>query len=399
MSLNQVVRDVFKLEINPRILLLFVCCCLYQTSCASNRSYQGLTPAAQVEQERRLTPTELIITTESGTDLIAAQLFEQMDFRDVSAAGSGLLAWSGQTLAEVKAAGEFSKYVEQLKFDANVDRLVVSPSGKFVALSSFSLVRVFSLADGSEQARIMRVKGSFTALAFSKDETQLAFGRSDGVAYVWKFLEQDSARRRNVEEYRGARSPIVSLHFHPAGRTLLVVERSGVVRVWRLLTAEERLGVKDFGAIREREARGLETKNVSVGIPKVLTSVFDEQREQLIVLGAKGELASVKIRGFRVILTGALTLNGASALAVSDIGGAQLVLVGDRSGLLHIQCPVDGNFVSLGQLGRVGARAIGAIVNEAGRLWLLEKSGKLLTFKQNSLQQALQASAMFGQCD
>jgi WD40 repeat protein len=60
-----------------------------------------------------------------------------------------------------------------------------SPDGRYLAAGEWFGIRIYSLADGVEKARLLAHDGDVLSLTFSDDGTRLASGSSDSTALIW----------------------------------------------------------------------------------------------------------------------------------------------------------------------------------------------------------------------
>lgn len=103
-----------------------------------------------------------------------------------------------------------------------------SPDGRQLAVGTSNGVVLFD-GDTLLQTRIIGESQWVTALAFSRDSQQMAFGQLNGSVRVWDF--QTNSFSRTLE---GTASSVTSLSFSPDGQQLAIGRSDSTFWIWRL---------------------------------------------------------------------------------------------------------------------------------------------------------------------
>lgn len=139
----------------------------------------------------------------------------------------GITVWDTATAKVVsKPAGHGGQQVSALAFAPKGDRLA---SGGFD-----TVVRIWSVEDGKQQAVLKGHKGLVLSLSFAPDGLVLASGERHGPIKIWSVT--DGALRTTLPGHSGGQLgySVHSLDFSPDGKRLASAGRDKQVRLWQL---------------------------------------------------------------------------------------------------------------------------------------------------------------------
>jgi len=121
--------------------------------------------------------------------------------------------------------------IAQLQQTGDINSIVVSSNGKFLATGSSEGTVILWTIEGNTIAQIgnqLRLNGFAESLAFSPDNRWLAGGGSAGFAYLW-----DVASTEEIARIPHSTNRVTSVAFSPDGTQLFTVSRK-VVRIWNI---------------------------------------------------------------------------------------------------------------------------------------------------------------------
>lgn len=220
--------------------------------------------------------------------------------------------------------------------------LALSPDGAKLAVGQRSQIYIYDIVQRKITAKLSKVLGRVSSLAWSNDGRLLAIGRANGDVVVWTIVGGDFAGRDNsnaIELYRGGGAPVVDLIFHPTGRAFFAGYQNGRINLWRLIQTERQMGLRDEDAIGDNE--GIGRARAQFEIPTRLEAFWlDQTGSHMVLAGSDGKLYRAKIRGMRVygaMSAGSGVLTGIASVQSGDEGQAVLATV-SRDQRIRLWC-------------------------------------------------------------
>jgi WD40 repeat protein len=301
--------------------------------------------------------------------------------------------------------------------------LALSPDERKLAVAVYSYIGVYDLDSGKMIQRLTKIDGRISALAWDPSGALLAIGRADGDVFVWTpFVKRWSGTDDvdTFDRYEGGSSPIVSLLFHPEGRTLFVAEQNGRLQLWRLLQTEVELGLRDNSAFVDREKRGHRATRIAELNTKIQDVWYDDTRQVLFVAGANGVIYRWKVRGVKLlteIVVGTDAIVNVVGMSVPISGVASPVLaVSMRGSPLLFFCQGSlklwyppANAIPGIETFHPPATVVGRSelfidelsllrASSSGVSWAAQKTGSLLVFNTARIAQRPEIQSSFAQC-
>lgn len=132
--------------------------------------------------------------------------------------------------------------------DKPIQALALDNRGKSLAISQYGSIVIYDLDSRQMTARLTRLDGRVTAIAWDSRGELLALGRADGGLFVWNVFNGPHAGEDSldaVERYNGGISPIERIIFHPSARIFFALEKKGLIGIWRLARTELEMGLRD----------------------------------------------------------------------------------------------------------------------------------------------------------
>ena len=106
--------------------------------------------------------------------------------------------------------------------------VAVSPDGATVASSGADrYLRLWSVADGSEQAKLKGHLRAILGVAFHPDGRHVATGDAGGSIFLW-----DVPSRRAVAQFSGHAGKVWAIAFRPDGREMATAGEDRRIRIW-----------------------------------------------------------------------------------------------------------------------------------------------------------------------
>lgn len=190
-------------------------------------------------------------------------------------------------------------------YDVPVDATAVSVSKNLLAAAHENELKIFSLIDGSEIARLNKLKSRVSSLAFQPSGQSLVIGSADGEVYRWRFEEERTVKtareaEKLFERYFGHSSVISAVAYHPIGRIFFSGDWSGALNAWLPYDADAFGGQyleNAFGSnmFSDRATRARASRSANASIERMVVS---PDGEALIVAGQDGSLEWWQVRGF-----------------------------------------------------------------------------------------------------
>ncbi len=198
--------------------------------------------------------------------------------------------------------------------------LSLSPDGKKLAVSQFSLVIIYDIPSRKITNYLTRVEGRITALAWDPLEKLLALGLAEGDVFVWNLVDGPDAgedSRKALEFYNGANTAIVGLMFHPSARALFVAERRGAISLWRLLRTEREMGLRDDSTVIDKERRAGKRTVFADLQTRIEDTWLDSEHGYIYAAVANGTVYRWKVRG--LILKDQIVVGRDSVVGVAGV--------------------------------------------------------------------------------
>lgn len=220
--------------------------------------------------------------------------------------------------------GGFLKINLLAKGSRPINSLAISPDGKFLAVSQFSLVSIINLEKKSLEAQFRRVKGRILSMLWDMNNTMLLLGRANGDIFSWNIgseVSKASNSTNSLEFYETNPSPVVKMVFHPSGRAFFAALQGGSVYMIRLVRTERELGLRlDSNKSGMKQGRYV----VRIGrTPSMINDMLiDKVTDQLLVSASDGGIYRWKLRGIRKtspIMVGSDSTGLMSLIHFSDI--------------------------------------------------------------------------------
>ncbi len=212
-----------------------------------------------------------------------------------------------------------------------IQALALDPAGKVLAISQYGAVMVYDFATREIVARLTRLDGRVTALAWDSRGELLALGRADGGLFVWNVFKGDRAGEDTldaVEQYNGGTSPIERIIFHPAARIFFALEKKGMVGIWRLARTEYEMGLRDNDVNPTQPQLGIR-RWTFIQLPSPIEDFgITESGRFLHLILADGKAILWKVRGLKPVAT----------LGATEVNSYQLseINAGSESAPLHL---------------------------------------------------------------
>lgn len=171
-----------------------------------------------------------------------------------------------QLVGGADAGGPQAAPVAKLEGFADwVASVAFSPDGKLLAAGSYESVRLWNVADKSDEAALPVAKGFARSLAFSPDGELLAIGAYKSIALI------DVAEGTLVRELKGHRGYVLDLCFTADGAQLASAAEDRTARLWDVAAGTE---------IRKFEGHSYPVTGVAISPDGTLlaTSAGDETR-------------------------------------------------------------------------------------------------------------------------
>ena len=309
--------------------------------------------------------------------------------------------------------------------------LALSKDEHYLAISRTASVLVFDMSARKFSNQLSLVKGRITALSWDPDGEYLTLGRSNGDVFCWKIKGTAGAGRNSSEElehYLGAKSPIVSIWYHPSGRAFFAAEASGAVSFWRLLRTEQQIGLRDEFAIKDSLQLGREREKIvlggsvisdnstadtdlnstseddleindtssdsgfTAGVARVEDMYLSADGNLLAVAADNGVVFPIKVRG--LVAQGGLQASNArirsitGSLVPPESSGALVLAISQRVNRIRFLC-ADRGALKIVAESELLKNSLGVIraAEKAPILWVAEKTGNLLRFDMQKLRE------------
>ncbi|MBN8549845.1 MAG: hypothetical protein J0M12_11070 [Deltaproteobacteria bacterium] len=185
-----------------------------------------------------------------------------------------------------------------------------NPAELLLAVARETDVRIYSVADGSEVARLKKLKTRAASLAFQPSGRSLVIGGADGEVYRWRFMEDKTATtpkeaEKFFERYFGHANVISSVAYHPVGRIFFSGDWSGALNAWLPYDADAFGGQyleNAFGANMFSD-RSTRSKAVRVANSSIEHLRVSEDGNVLLSGTQDGTLEWWNVRGFTLAAT------------------------------------------------------------------------------------------------
>ncbi|MFQ3661458.1 MAG: WD40 repeat domain-containing protein [Chloroflexaceae bacterium] len=202
--------------------------------------------------------------------------------------------------------------------DGAIHALAIAPGGDLLASAgSDTLIRLWSLPDGTPRGELVGHEGPVLALAFNPEGDLLASADYDGIARLWRVPEGVEQRSITVLETDGlSATAVTALAFDAQGQTLLAGALSGSI---------QRFAVSDGAAL----------ESLQTGASDRIIGLTTTPRDTILALDSSGTLwqwnAAGQLRGAgaTAAATGLAPVNDRYALTVGAEGGLRLWRIGD----------------------------------------------------------------------
>ena len=192
------------------------------------------------------------------------------------------------------------------KSDRPVLALALSPNGERVAIGQTSQVIVYDLKERKQKHVMTLVKGRITALEWDPRGELIGIGAASGEIFIWSLREgffegQGRNSHEALELYKGGRSPIVEIRFHPSGGTFFSAENDGVVSLWRLMRTEREIGLRDDFAVSDQHRETSRRQVLGTISSRVSDLWLDGEGRTLYASAGDGGVYAWKVRGLRLL--------------------------------------------------------------------------------------------------
>lgn len=230
----------------------------------------------------------------------------------------------GQDGSLVKVSPKNGSYKLIARGEKPIISLSVSPDGKYLAVSQFSLVSLVDLGTLNIIAQLTQVKGRILSLAWHPKSEYLLIGRADGSVMAWN-LPEDKRYAENstdsLEIYETESSPVTHVRFHPSGRAFFAANQLGGVFLVRLRKTEKELGIDEVRSTFAFMDEGTYVVKIAKTAGPINEFFLTSDGEKFFTISNDGSVESWLVRGLQpqpVIL-----LDKDSALSLNYFKGAQ----------------------------------------------------------------------------
>jgi WD40 repeat protein len=227
-----------------------------------------------------------------------------------------------------------------------IQALALDPQGKSLAISQYGAVIVYDIASRKIVARLTRLDGRVTAMAWDHRGELLALGRADGGVFVWNVFKGPHAGEDSldaVEKYNGGLTPIERIVFHPSARIFFGLEKKGIIGMWRLARTEYEMGLRDNEINPNQPQLGLR-RWTFIQLPSPIEDFgITADGSHLHLILADGKTVQWKVRGLKptaVVGTGESNSYQLAEINLRDQSGQpiRLVAVTGRTETLSFWC-------------------------------------------------------------
>ena len=289
--------------------------------------------------------------------------------------------------------------------------LSLSPDQRFLAIARVSSVVIYDTKDRRLVHELTQIEGRISSICWDPRGELLAIGRANGDMFVWSVFSGNFAGaddKRAIEGYYGASSPIVKILFYPTGGAFFAAERSGTIRLWRLLRTERDMGLRDETAKIDEKRLG-DKKEIVAILPSRIEDAWLNPEGTALYVASGSRIYGWKVRGLQALFAIELgrqaifSIAGIEAPIVNGITRSMRVIASvDRSHKFSFWCePIvaevsssepdsqatldrDFKFVASTQLLRDPIHLL-AGGRDSSLLWAAQKTGNLLTFDSHEL--------------
>ncbi len=180
----------------------------------------------------------------------------------------------------------------------------LSPDESKIAIAQYSNVIILETESRRVVGQMTRVEGRIRSLAWDPRGEFIAVGRGDGEVFLWKLGEggriESGDNLLSMEYYPVGYSPVVSILFHPSGRSIFVAEEEGMLSIVRVRRTEREMGILDGDTYFDKEAlrRGyVEIMKLGTLPAPVEDLWLDESGQSLYASAGSGTVYRYKTRG------------------------------------------------------------------------------------------------------
>lgn len=288
----------------------------------------------------------------------------------------------------------------------------INPDNRLLAVAQTGLVFVIDTEKHRVIHKLDRANGRIHSLAWDPTGKLLAIGRSNGEVLVWRVKNGKRAGKDNdeaVETYRGLRSPVIAIAFHPNARVFFAAHRDGAIYLWRLIRTELEMGIRDEDALRDLNNRGRRNL-LTTGFNARLEDIWmRDDGKFLLVAAVDGRILKLKVRG---LVLSELSKAGSDMvssvrtifldrdkLSARESSAAGVAAAAYRDRQLRFWCldSLDKHLVAASPPLADAAEKL-AVSGVGAYLWAGQKSGNLLAFDADFLLKSPNLSREFQGC-
>lgn len=290
-----------------------------------------------------------------------------------------------------------------------ISDLSLSANETMLAIAQFSSASIYDLTSGVIIAKQDKIKGRIKTIQWDPSGEMLSLGLVSGGIYVWRVFESSE---KSIEIYDAESvTPIVGIAFLPSAEAMFTASRQGEVKLWRLLSADEKLGFYDPNAAIDKDLKASYFKDVAVLNTEIETIWIN--RNKLYVACADGMIHIWKIRGLKLLGSFRADLRG--VLSASSVSNSEFFVSSGREQNMKVWCPakIQPTVADFGEPLKVlsaegveltqtsqnndlkpiyqsgvfsGTINLIKIGSKSQVLWAYEKTGNLLRFDLNKLE-------------
>jgi G protein beta subunit-like protein len=138
--------------------------------------------------------------------------------------------------------------LEQIPFaDSQVNKLVISPDRKLVAVAGNPVVKIFDISSKANSRTLEGHSTNVTAIGFLENGTRMFSASEDGSVKVWDLRAPGIQRDFNAE------APVTAASLHPNQAEVLSVDQEGKLKLWDLEAGKLEKTVETEGKVALRD--------------------------------------------------------------------------------------------------------------------------------------------------